>query len=72
MRDFLGVLYLEWDDLNDDEKETMTEQYINFREWEEGRGRHETTNDYPDPIDPSGVENCRFYRHPDGYLELHI
>lgn len=61
--------FLQWSDLTKEEQEQAMESYINIREREEERDRNEVTNDYPEPIDGTEVENCLFERRQeDGYI----
>lgn len=69
---FMDYFNLIYSDLTDDEKIQVTETYICIREHEEERNREEITNDYPEPIDPTGVENCTFHRTDDGFVEVMI
>ena len=64
--------YRRWEDLTLEQKEQATETYLILRETEEGRGRNETNPDYPDPIDPKGVESCTFSILGDGYVQVNI
>lgn len=64
---------LTWKDLDDYEKAVAEEQYLCIREYEEDRARDETNEWYPDPIDPSGVECCTFYREEiDGETVINV
>lgn len=68
----MNYFNLTYNDLTDDEKMQVTETYVCIREHEEGRNRNEINNDYPEPIDPTGVENCKFHRTDYGYVEVLI
>lgn len=64
--------FLKWNDLTKAEQEQAKETYIRIREDEEERDRNEITNDYPEPIDSTGVEGCSFERQADGYIDVII
>ena len=64
---------LTWKDLDESEKYAAQEQYLCIREDEEERSRDETNEWFSNPIDPSGVECCTFYREEiDGETVIHV
>jgi len=63
---------LKWNDLTDEEKDMAREQYVHIREWEEGRNRNETNQDYSEPIDIKGVEECTFERIENNQIWVNI
>lgn len=64
--------WLQWNDLTSAEKIQATESYICIREIEENRSRNEVNKDYPELIDASYVECCRFERMNDGYIYVDV
>jgi hypothetical protein len=64
--------YIKWNDLTLPEQEYVKEQYLSIREQEEDRGRDETTQDYPEPMDWRGVKDCYFERKENGSIDVII
>ncbi len=55
-------VWLAWSDLTPEERELAAESYVHLRLQE----------DPAHPVDPSGVEVCRFERCPDGYIYVDL
>ena len=63
---------LRWNDLTNKEKEIAREQYTHIREWEEGRKRNKTNQDYTHMISIKAVEECTFERIENNQIWVNI